>query len=238
MPLSGSRIWTGCGSQFLNKLLCQAPQPCKAGGNAARVDPLPRLVQLPDNVTGCTALATRKHVAEYAPPISSDGSAAQIRVHLAQGARSTEPGRRGVQVPGRGCRVQTHWPSDSRRPHWREGGAVPAWKERGGSREYTSKGPAHPGYWMPGRTGARRSPLPVLPPPLARSSFSVVSPSRQAEGALSWSPPELVPAGPSGCAAAGLPANGPPPPLGWWAARPGRGREESLRSAAGRAGVD
>ena len=97
MPLSGSRIWAGCGSQFLNKLLCQAPQPCKVGDNAARVDPLPRLVQLPDNVIGCTALATRKYVAEYAPPICSDGSAARIHVHMEQGARS--PGDRGSRYP-------------------------------------------------------------------------------------------------------------------------------------------
>ena len=97
IPLTGSRIWAGCGSQFLNKLLCQAPQPCKVGDNAARVDPLPRLVQLPDNVIGCTALATRKHVAEYAPPICSDGSAARIHVHMEQGARS--PGDRGSRYP-------------------------------------------------------------------------------------------------------------------------------------------
>ena len=97
IPLTGSRIWAGCGSQFLNKLLCQAPQPCKAGGNATRLDPLPRLVQLPNDVIGCTALATRKHVAEYAPPICSDGSAARIHVHMEQGARS--PGDRGSRYP-------------------------------------------------------------------------------------------------------------------------------------------
>ena len=95
IPLTGSRIWAGCGSQFLNKLLCQAPQPCKAGGNETRLDPLPRLVQLPNDVIGCTALATRKHVAEYAPPICSDGSAARIHVHMEQGARATGgPGTR------------------------------------------------------------------------------------------------------------------------------------------------
>ena len=42
---------------------------CKTGGNAARLEPLPRLVQLPVDVIGFTALATRKHVAEYVPPI-------------------------------------------------------------------------------------------------------------------------------------------------------------------------
>ena len=82
IPLTGSRIWAGCGSQFLNKLLCQAPQPCKAGGNATRLDPLPRLVQLPNDVIGCTALATRKHIAEYdaLPSQVSEARAPQSRI--------------------------------------------------------------------------------------------------------------------------------------------------------------
>ena len=151
MPLSGSRIWAGCGSQFLNKLLCQAPQPCKAGGNAARVDPLPRLVQLPDNVIGCTALATRKHVAEYAPPISSDGSAAQIRVHLAQGAQS--PGDGGSRYLAGAAACGPTGPATAA-VHIGEKAELPRRGMSGGSWEYTSEGLACPGYWMPRQTGA------------------------------------------------------------------------------------
>ena len=52
---------------------------------------------MPNDVIGCTALATRKYVAEYAPPICSDGNAARIRVHMEQGARSL--GDRGSRYP-------------------------------------------------------------------------------------------------------------------------------------------
>ena len=192
IPLTGSRIWAGCGSQFLNKLLRQAPQPCKAGGNATRLDPLPRLVQLPNDVIGCTALATRKHVAEYAPPICSDGSAARIHVHMEQGARS--PGDRGSRYPAGAVACGPTGPVTAAVHIGERAELSRRGRRGGGSREYTSKGPAHPGYWMPGRTGARRSPLPVLPPPPC--PFVVL---RRLSFAPGGGRAELVPAGARPC---------------------------------------
>ena len=58
-------------------------------------------------------------------------------------------------------------------------------------------------------------------------------------GGWSWSLAELVPGGPSGCAASGRPAAGPSTAVGRgeWAVRLGRGRNASSRWAAGGGGA-